>query len=342
MTTTTTRYGLVKIQPLSDNVDVVVDFNNNWDAIDLKLGSQVCTSSTRPASPVQGMDIYETDTGATRTYSGSAWAPSPLMVATSSARPANPITGDTIYETDTGAIAVYVGGGNWRYRSVYNGTSSTRPTSVASGASLYETDTKRFLIYNGSSWENKAYIAFVCTSSTHPSSPFQGLVIYETDKSRALIYDGANYVPLGEQLMAAPISTSSLGTATSGTTETFDAVLGYYSASLVSGRRYRVVLDGMVGNLSVANDIFTIQIRDSQSVSNPTSASTLIAQTQYTSAGTGSASRNPCPVKGSFLSTVTGTHTFGVSATRISGTGVFTPVAPNSRELYVEDMGVAF
>ena len=33
----------------------------------------VCTSSTRPASPNEGMTIYETDTDQIRTYNGSAW-----------------------------------------------------------------------------------------------------------------------------------------------------------------------------------------------------------------------------------------------------------------------------
>jgi hypothetical protein len=32
-----------------------------------------CTSSTRPASPSEGMTIYETDTDSLLTYSGSAW-----------------------------------------------------------------------------------------------------------------------------------------------------------------------------------------------------------------------------------------------------------------------------
>lgn len=40
------------------------------------VGQQVvitCTSGTRPASPVSGMTIYETDTECYATYSGSAW-----------------------------------------------------------------------------------------------------------------------------------------------------------------------------------------------------------------------------------------------------------------------------
>lgn len=193
MTTPTARYGLNKIVLASDSVDVVNDFNNNWDAIDLKLGSQVCTSSTRPAAPVQGMDIYETDTGATRTYSGTAWTPC-LMVATSSSRPANSITGDYIYETDTGSFAVQVGSNTWRYRNVYPCTSSTRPTNVGTGATIYESDTKRLLVNNSGTWENKAFANYVCTSSTHPSSPFQGLEIFETDTGLNAVYNGSGYL----------------------------------------------------------------------------------------------------------------------------------------------------
>ena len=35
----------------------------------------VCTSGTRPASPVNGMHIYETDTGKLQKWNGSAWKP---------------------------------------------------------------------------------------------------------------------------------------------------------------------------------------------------------------------------------------------------------------------------
>lgn len=194
MTTPTTRYGLSKIVLGSDNVDVVADFNNNWDAIDLKLGSQVCTSGARPASPIQGMLIFETDTGFVRTYNGTGWVDTGMPVCTSTTRPANPIQGDVAYETDTGGIIVYVGGGNWRYRSLIACTSTTRPTgAIGAGTTAYETDTKRFIIYNGSAWEQKSFANFVCTSSTHPATPFQGLEIYETDTGLNAVYTGSNY-----------------------------------------------------------------------------------------------------------------------------------------------------
>lgn len=39
----------------------------------MKQAVIVCTSGTRPAAPVEGMTIYETDTGCMRVHSGSAW-----------------------------------------------------------------------------------------------------------------------------------------------------------------------------------------------------------------------------------------------------------------------------
>lgn len=42
-----------------------------WPAV--TTGTIICTSSTRPASPFAGQEIYETDTSLSYTYSGSAW-----------------------------------------------------------------------------------------------------------------------------------------------------------------------------------------------------------------------------------------------------------------------------
>ena len=41
--------------------------------VDAHNFSVICTSSTRPASPFAGQQIYETDTSLSYTYSGSAW-----------------------------------------------------------------------------------------------------------------------------------------------------------------------------------------------------------------------------------------------------------------------------
>lgn len=142
---------------------------------------------------------------------------------------------------------------------------------------------------------------------------------------------------LSMPVTVAPQTTSANGTATSGTTETFDAVLGYYQVSLTAGRRYLAVMNGLVGNGSVVADDYTIQIRNSGTSSNPTAASTLIAQTQWYVPATGSGGRGGIPFAGSFIAPATGLNTFGVSATRVAGTGVFTPVG--TRELYVMYLG---
>lgn len=235
MTTFTARWGFpqIVISPTSDNVDVVTDFNTPWSTLDTKLYG-VCTSSTRPSSPVQGQNTFETDTGFSRVYTGSAWKSVATAVATSGARPAGPIQGDLLFESDTGYVRKYNGatwttvgnanataaslpsnpvqadvaylndigamayysGGAWHTFNLITCTSATRPTgsSLQVGSFIYETDTTRLLVYNGTSWTQKAFSNFVCTSSTHPSSPYTGLEIFETDTGLNAVYNGSNYL----------------------------------------------------------------------------------------------------------------------------------------------------
>jgi hypothetical protein len=133
-----------------------------------------------------------------------------------------------------------------------------------------------------------------------------------------------------------PASTTSNGTTTSGTTETFDAVLGYYQVSLIAGRRYMAILNNMLVGTTVTNDAYALRIRNSGTSSNPTSASTQIAQSQWYAPGAGGAGETVY-VSGSFIAPTTGLNTFGFSAQRLAGTGVLTPV--NARELFVMYLG---
>jgi hypothetical protein len=135
----------------------------------------------------------------------------------------------------------------------------------------------------------------------------------------------------------APISTSSNGTVTSGTTETFDVVLSYYQFTAINGHRYEARLNGLIGNGSVVADVFTVQIRDSGNSSNPTSGSLLVAQQEWYCAAVGTAGRSAIPLSMSWVAAGSGVHTLGFSAVRVSGTGVFTPVG--NRELFVIDLG---
>ncbi len=71
MATTTTRFGMRKPDP-TDTYNVTLDQSNNWDLIDVDLGSRTCTSATRP-SHVAGRLIRETDTGKVYISDGTNW-----------------------------------------------------------------------------------------------------------------------------------------------------------------------------------------------------------------------------------------------------------------------------
>lgn len=96
--------------------------NGNWRLADLAMGVQLCTSSTRPASPKNGKLIRETDTGNTLVWSTSAnrWLPIGTPRASSdSLRNAlipSPVQGDTVIRTDKGYVETY--------KSVYNQASN--------------------------------------------------------------------------------------------------------------------------------------------------------------------------------------------------------------------------
>lgn len=74
-------------------------------------GSTATVSDTAPPSPTSGQIWYESDTGATFVYTGSAWvevgATQGPYVCTSTTRPSSPYEGQLIYETDTDRILVY-------------------------------------------------------------------------------------------------------------------------------------------------------------------------------------------------------------------------------------------
>lgn len=71
-------------------------------------GRILCTSSTRPATPPLGQEIFETDTGLIYTYDGTVWARTNLVqMVTSATRPATPKAGHQIFETDTGLVRTW-------------------------------------------------------------------------------------------------------------------------------------------------------------------------------------------------------------------------------------------
>lgn len=75
MSTLTTRLALEKPDPdpiTGDDVDVSV-INDNSDRLDANIGFVICTAATRPATPWDGMPIYETDTNRFYAYVEGGW-----------------------------------------------------------------------------------------------------------------------------------------------------------------------------------------------------------------------------------------------------------------------------
>jgi hypothetical protein len=60
----------------------------------------VCTSSTRPGSPVDGQHIYETNTDKTLSWDGTAWNPVSGAAAYQAGEPANPSVGSLWVDSD--------------------------------------------------------------------------------------------------------------------------------------------------------------------------------------------------------------------------------------------------
>lgn len=131
-----------------------------------------------------------------------------------------------------------------------------------------------------------------------------------------------------------PTSTGTAGTATVATTETRDAVLGNYVFTAVAGHRYQAVFSGGALNASVANDLFSVRIRNG-GAATPTAASALVGMNQFLCPVAASAGAGASSVIGTFVPGA-GTQTLSVFAVRLSGTGVAT--FQGTRELYVIDL----
>jgi hypothetical protein len=139
---------------------------------------------------------------------------------------------------------------------------------------------------------------------------------------------------------AVPISTSSNGTSTSGTTETLDAVLGTYSFTALAGVRYRAMLTNIMlfGTSTAVGDRYTINIRNGGNTT-PSSSSTLVATLNVIIDGSGGGFTGDVGhvVSGTFMPGA-GTVTLGVFVVRVSGTGTIVPTF--NRELCAQPIGL--
>jgi hypothetical protein len=148
----------------------------------------VCTSLTRPASPYQGMMIYETDTNEVLLYNGSSWViiadPANFSIdATGAILAPNQwtYTGD-----NTGGAAVSLDGGTVK-----------PPTTYLNVGSLFNVSTGRFTV------PIAGYV--LCTFNsliTRPSNTAHAYVEFQVNGVRRsvrthTVYDiGGNYITL--------------------------------------------------------------------------------------------------------------------------------------------------
>jgi hypothetical protein len=150
----------------------------------------------------------------------------------------------------------------------------------------------------------------------------------------------AGVAQLAVTVNATPVSTTSVGTVTSGTTEVLDSALGTYQCTLIGGRRYMAVLNNALGSGSEAADLYKINIRNSGTSSTPTTSSTIVATTQWYVSATGGSGSTGLYVAGSFIAPASGTNTLGVFAQRAAGSGTMSIVSGVvARELFVMYLG---
>jgi len=123
----------------------------------MKQAVIVCTSGTRPSSPVEGMTIYETDTDNMITYDGTGWRrynarPLTATVATSEG---TATTSYTDLATAGPTISAFTTGDSVRVTITANisnsGANASRMSVTISGATTLAADDTRALEVTGTS-----------------------------------------------------------------------------------------------------------------------------------------------------------------------------------------------
>jgi hypothetical protein len=129
--------GSTTAAPASLRISKIVQATQ-WPAV--TTGTIICTSSTRPASPFAGQQIYETDTSREFTYVGTQWVPRDGIFTTEALRDAaitSPFEGQRAYITAstvasaTGEFTAVPTG----IQTIYNGSSWVSITPVGSRTS---------------------------------------------------------------------------------------------------------------------------------------------------------------------------------------------------------------
>jgi len=285
MATTTTKLGLTK----PDYVDVVdvAELNTNADSIDAAVGFTVCTNATLPASPWTGQSIFETDTGSSFIWDGSAWQPgggSGGGVTVSSTAPASPSEGDLWLDSDDGKLSVYYtdpGGGSSQWINAGQG-------SILQVVSTTKTDTFSASIATAAFTEITGLTASITPQSTSSKilamvSVYGGNSLTSRQGCFALkLQRGATDIALGDTdgsrtsvTAHASIESSSASNATTVAFQFLD------SPSTTAATTYSVEIGNVAGSSSTATFYVNRQdtTNDNNRIARPVSTITLMEVT---------------------------------------------------------------
>lgn len=159
---------LLRKPDTASNYDVGV-VNSNNQIIDDNIGIVICTSSTRPSSPYNGQQIYETDTKFIYERVAGAWVQvfgyfTPI--ASAAARPTVGIyNGYPIWRTDKKWLEVYDGTA-WRTdHYLVVGALADITSPITGQVALLTSDSKEYR-WNGSAWLLQTGLAAVNVQNT--------------------------------------------------------------------------------------------------------------------------------------------------------------------------------
>ena len=217
---------------------------NAWQPIG---NSIVCASTTRPVTPFEGQQIYETDTNRSWTYNGAAFVPNDMVFTTEAARDAaitSPTEGMRAYLTASTVAAA-------------TGATTTVPTGVQT-------------IYNGSVWVCVTPIcgrSEVSTTGTTSATYVTTLTGDATAISVTLVTGTTALMTINTYGYASAASTSRMTYAVSGATtisaltNDFAGTLCDWSAGFLGGNfmcRTRII-----SGLTAGTNTFTLNYRTS-------------------------------------------------------------------------------
>lgn len=181
MATSTSRLSL-RVPELTDSANIVTDYSDNLDDIDRAVGAISCTSGARPTSPFSGMVAFETDTGNSIRWTGTAWQHLGVATVSATSQITVPRTGQLILLTTDNLLYRYNGtawvtaistgtgnpdGGLARYdptgpQSIANNSDVflNFPTAVTSTTDVTKTTDSTFTINRAGTWFVEAQVAW--------------------------------------------------------------------------------------------------------------------------------------------------------------------------------------